>query len=103
MSAVNKLGICLSCFSVQKLCKNRPALPGKEIVEQHNSQLMLSDTTGLRVNRQHIITRLLMKGIGLCEALIRPYRVPINVQGEGPLACAYFLRSNDIKTIALSK
>lgn len=85
MSAVNKLGICLSwkaqdglcmifffCgFSVQKLCKNRPALPRKEIVEQQNSQLMLSDTTGLRVNRQHIITKLLMKGIGLCEALIR--------------------------------
>lgn len=88
MSAVNKLGICLrwkaqdglcmiffffffSPFSVQKLCKNRPALPGKEIVEQQNSQLMLSDTTGLRVNRQHIITKLLMKGIGLCEALIR--------------------------------
>lgn len=42
------------CFSVQKLCKNRPALPGKEIVEQQNSQLMWSDTTGLRVNRQHI-------------------------------------------------
>lgn len=58
-------------FSVQKLCKNRPALQGKVIVEQQNSQLMLSDTTGLRVNRQHIITKLLMKGIGLYEALIR--------------------------------
>lgn len=73
MSVVNKLGICLSWKAQDGLCmiffiffyflsvQKQTCFTREDIVEQQKSQLMF-DTTGLQVNRQHIITKSLMRG-----------------------------------------